>query len=104
MSSEAESISVNILGREYQISCPASEEEALRKSARYLDKQMGAIKSRGSTLGYEKIAVMTALNLSHELLQKSQLATESNIDSQQELKQLEAKIDSALQASRQIEI
>lgn len=104
MSSEAENISVNILGREYQISCPASEEEALRKSARYLDKQMGAIKSRGSTLGYEKIAVMTALNLSHELLQKSQTAKESQIDSQHDLKQLEAKIDSALLASRQIEI
>ena len=33
------SVTINILGREYQISCPPEEEEGLRKSARYLASQ-----------------------------------------------------------------
>lgn len=104
MPSEAQSVTVSILGKEYQISCPPSEEEALRKSARYLDDQMSRIRARGSTLGFEKIAVMAALNISHELLKKSQQVNESETGSVRELKQLEEKIDSVLRASRQIEI
>jgi len=52
MPSPARSVNIVILGREYQISCPPEEEEALRKSARYLDKQMDQVKNRGSSLGY----------------------------------------------------
>lgn len=103
MTSEVDSVSVSILEREYKISCTPSEEEALRKSARYLDEQMKKVKS-GSTLGFEKLAVMTALNISHELLQSSQTASDSKSDSIHLLKNLEEKIDSALQASRQIDI
>lgn len=100
----SESVTVSILGKEYQISCPPSEEEALRKSARYLDEQMSRIKARSSTLGFEKIAVMAALNISHELLKKSQQATATESDSLRELRHLEEKIDLALEAHRQIEI
>lgn len=104
MASEMESVAVTILGKEYQISCPPSEEEALRKSARYLDEQMSRIKARSSTLGFEKIAVMAALNISHELLKKSQQVSATESDSVRELRHLEEKIDLALEANRQIEI
>lgn len=104
MPSEVESVSINILEREYQISCSPTEEEALRKSARYLDEQMKKVKSQGSTLGFEKLAVMTALNISHELLQKLQSSSDNDFDSQHLIKKLEQKIDTALQASRQIDI
>lgn len=104
MAAEVASVSINILEREYQISCSPSEEEALRKSARYLDEQMKKVKTHGTTLGFEKLAVMTALNISHELLQRSQSATDNESDSEHMIKILEQKIDSALQASRQIDI
>ena len=104
MPSEVQSVTVTILGKEYQISCPPAEEEALRKSARYLDDQMSRIRNRGSTLGFEKIAVMAALNISHDLLKKSQGDPETDQVSARELKQLEEKIDLALRSNRQIEI
>lgn len=97
-------VTVTILGREYQISCPPEEEEALRRSARYLDKQMAAVKSRGGSLAYEKIAVMAALNIAHDLLMQSQQADSSVHDSAREIQQLEQKIDAVLLANRQIEI
>lgn len=104
MPSDVQTVTVTILGKEYQISCPPSEEEALRRSARYLDEQMTRIRSRGSTLGFEKIAVMAAINISHELLTKTQWRNESGNDTAEDLRQLEEKIDLALRSNDQSEI
>lgn len=98
------SVTISVLGRDYQISCPPEEEESLRKSARYLDQQMEQVKSRGTSLGYEKIAVLAALNITHDLLKKSHQVNNKEHDSVREIKQLEQKIDSVLLSSRQIEI
>jgi cell division protein ZapA len=76
------SVTVTILGREYQISCPPEEEDALRKSARYLTSQMEELKNRGSSLAYEKIAVLAALNITHDLLKRSNDASTSEVDMQ----------------------
>jgi cell division protein ZapA len=104
MAAPAGSVSISILGRDYQISCPPDEEESLRKSARYLDQQMEQMKKRAGALGYDKIAVLAALNITHELLKKDKLVSSSEHDSVREIRQLEQKIDTALLASRQIEI
>lgn len=95
---------VKILDKEYQVSCPPSEQEALLKSARYLDENMRKIKSRGNIHGLEKISVMAALNITHDMLGKSQLINESRHETMQKLKFLEDKIDRSLQINRQIEI
>lgn len=95
---------VRILDKEYQVSCPPSEQEALLKSARYLDESMRKIKSRGNIHGLEKISVMAALNITHEMLGKSQQLNESRHETVQQLKYLEDKIDRSLQSNRQIEI
>lgn len=95
---------VKILDKEYQVSCPPSEQDALLKSARYLDENMRKIKSRGNIHGLEKIAVMAALNITHEMLGKSQQLNESRHITVQQVKALEDKIDRSLQINRQIEI
>ena len=95
---------VKILDKEYQVSCPPSEQDALLKSARYLDESMRKIKSRGNIHGLEKIAVMAALNITHEMLAKSQQLNESRHMTVQQVKTLEDKIDRSLQINRQIEI
>lgn len=104
MSEEVDTVSITILGRDYQISCPPSEEEALRKSAKYLDKQMSKVKTRGSTLAFEKVAVMAALNICHELLQHSQKNEDTENSSLEKIQALQEKIDQALLSSRQYEI
>ncbi len=95
---------VKILDKEYQVSCPPSEQDALLKSARYLDENMRKIKSRGNIHGLEKIAVMAALNITHEMLGKSQQLNESRHITVQQVKALEDKIDRSLQINRQIQI
>ncbi|MEL7043695.1 MAG: cell division protein ZapA [Pseudomonadota bacterium] len=67
--SKAGTFSVTILDKEYQVACPPEQQAELLLSARHLDEQMRAIRSTGKVIGLERIAVMAALNISHELLQ-----------------------------------
>ncbi len=101
---EKNSTNIKIMGRDYQIACGPDEEQALKQAAIYLNKQMDKVKKHGSTLGFEKLAVMTALNISHDLLQNTQQADDTENGAQQFLSILEKKIESALQTSRQYEI
>lgn len=68
---------VSILDKDYLVACPESEQEALITSARYLDKKMREIRSGGKIHGLDRIAVMAALNITHEFLQKNQVHSQS---------------------------
>ena len=104
MSNQPSAVEVKILDKEYQVNCPPSDQEALMKSARYLDESMRKIKDRGNIHGTEKIAVMAALNITHDMLRKNRLINETRHITAQELKGLEEKIDVALANSNQLEI
>jgi|TARA_B100001094_G_scaffold319078_1_gene363426 cell division protein ZapA len=104
MSNQPSAVEVKILDKEYQVNCPPSDQEALMKSARYLDESMRKIKDRGNIHGAEKIAVMAALNITHDMLRKNRLINETRHITAQQVKGLEEKIDIALASSRQLEI
>jgi cell division protein ZapA len=59
---------VTIMGREFCITCPEEEREELLQAVAYLDKKMREIKDSGKVVGAERIAIMAALNITHELL------------------------------------
>jgi len=63
-----ETLSVHILGKDYQVACPSEERDALLDAALELDRRMKAIRQTGSVIGVERIAVMAALNLAHEVI------------------------------------
>jgi cell division protein ZapA len=65
-------IKVHLLGKEYPIVCPPNEEHDLLLAARYLDNKMRQIRDSGRVFGAERIAVMAALNIAHELIQAQQ--------------------------------
>jgi cell division protein ZapA len=90
-----ETITVRILDKEYQVACPADERQALLDSAHLLNERMKAIRGSSSLVGLERMAVMAALNLSHELLQARQ-ATGASAN-QADLQRLHDKIDKSLQ-------
>ena len=69
MNRPAEPVRVNILGKEYQIACPPEERADLHASAALLDERMRAVRDAGRVVGADRIAVMVALNLAHEMLQ-----------------------------------
>ena len=72
MSESTTPVKVQILGKEYPVSCEADEQHALLLAARYLDEKTREIRDGGRIIGTERIAVMAALNIAHELLQLKQ--------------------------------
>ena len=92
-----ETVFVKILDKEYQVACPREERQALVESAQLLDERMKAIRGTGAVIGLERIAVMAALNLSHELLQaKTATAGAGGSINSIELARLNEKLDHAL--------
>ncbi|MEZ5502111.1 MAG: cell division protein ZapA [Halioglobus sp.] len=101
--SPANTVTVKILDKDYQVACPAEQEAELVVSAKYLDKQMRGIRDSGKVIGLERIAVMAALNISYELLQASDHA-DAGQPGGDGVKRLNRKLDDALHDLRQLEI
>ena len=64
-------ITIRILEKEYQVSCPAEEKANLLASVELLNKKMREIRDSGKVIGLDRIAIMAALNLANELLKRS---------------------------------
>lgn len=97
-------VTVQILGKDYQIACPEGQEQALQQSAAYLDDKMNNIRNTGKVLGVERIAVMAALNISHELLEAEPKVPTNNKATNDQLNSLSSKIDEAMHRFRQLEM
>ena len=107
--SKPSGVTISILDKQYQIVCPDDQRDSLSRSANYLDQQMRDIRATGKVVGLDRIAIMAALNISHELLQLSE-------DRNQKLEQIQdapngasstaliEKIDEALYELRQLKI
>ena len=59
---------VSILGRQFRVACTEDEKQELQKAVSYLDGKMREIRDSGKVIGVERIAIMAALNMAHELL------------------------------------
>jgi cell division protein ZapA len=68
MNDKPKTLDVTILGRSYKVTCADDEREALLKAVQYLDHKMNEIRASGKVGSTERIAVMAALNIAHELL------------------------------------
>jgi cell division protein ZapA len=68
MSAEPKSLQINVMGREFRVACPEGEQKGLLEAVDYLNKKMGEIRDNGKVIGLERIAIMAALNIAHELL------------------------------------
>lgn len=102
MNDEAQPVVLHILGKEYRVVCPSGEEEALLTAARYLNKKMEEIKAGGKIIGVERIAVMSALNIAHELL-REQSKQEGERELNKRIQTLRHKVEAVLEECRQVD-
>ena len=95
-----QTVNIRILDKEYQVSCPIDERDALLQAARALDERMRAIRNSGSVIGLERIAVMAALNLTYDLTKlESQTAGQGLSDDA--FQRLDRKLSTALESFEQ---
>jgi cell division protein ZapA len=93
---QSNTVTVQILDKEYCIACPADERANLESAARYLDGKMREIRSSGKVIGADRVAVMAALNITHDLLHKQQHLDQQASSTREHVRTLLGRVDNAL--------
>ena len=104
MSKVNEPVAVNILGKEYRIACEPGTENELISAARFLDTRMREVRGSGKVIGTDRIAVMVALNLAHELLTEKSAQDSAASSANKRIRSLRERIEIALNDSTQLEL
>lgn len=102
--SDAKPVKVTILDKEYLISCTDSERDQLHNAVTFLNMKMQEVKNSGKVIGSERVAVMTALNIAHELLAYKRENDSYTTTVDAAVRRLRNKIDEALTQGRQLEM
>jgi cell division protein ZapA len=68
VSADSKGLQISVMGREFRVACPENEQKGLLEAVDYLNKKMDEIRDNGKVVGLERIAIMAALNIAHELL------------------------------------
>ena len=104
MSKANEPVAVSILGKEYRIACEPGTENELISAARFLDTRMREVRGSGKVIGTDRIAVMVALNLAHELLTEKSAQDSAASSANKRIRSLRERIEIALNDSTQLEL
>ena len=95
MSQDIQEVPVEIMGKIYQIKCPCSEVQSLQRAAVYLQEKMRNIRETG-VLSVERVAVITSLNIVHQLLTLEQNKHDDLQSINQRLDALNSIVEQAL--------
>lgn len=96
----SEPVNVKILDREFTVGVEANERDSLMAAAHLLDARMREIRGSNRMAALDRVAVLTALNLAHELLQLKQAAEQRDLAINRSLGELNRKLDGLFDAPR----
>lgn len=66
---------IKVLNKEFSVLCPEDEKADLLAAAVYLDKKMYDLRNTTKNIDLDRIAIIAALNITHELLELRQKIT-----------------------------
>jgi cell division protein ZapA len=64
-----EPVALRLIDREFLIACPPEEREGLLEAASFLDRKMRDLRAHAKTPGFDRLAVLAAISVTHEYLQ-----------------------------------
>ena len=99
MSQASEAVSIRILDREYTVGVAPAERDSLAAAARLLDQKMREVRGANRMAAVDRVAVLAALNLAHELQQMRDEQGGRDDDVARALSTLQRKLDDALAAT-----
>ncbi len=94
MNADAKGMQISIMGREFRVACEPGEQKALLEAVDYLNRKMQDIKAQGKITGLERIAIMAALNISHEFM-TTRVGNFDVAEIRRRMLNIEAKLDQA---------
>ena len=89
------SLDVAIMGREFRVACPEDEREGLLQAVSFLDRKMREIRDSGKVIGLERIAIMAAINITHDYLSSKPIEPDLR-EHRQRIEQMGKLLDQAL--------
>ncbi|GGJ98782.1 cell division protein ZapA [Luteimonas terricola] len=96
--SETQAVSVRVLDREYTVGVGSGEVDGLMAAARLLDTRMREVRGANRMAAIDRVAVLAALNLAHELEQLKRDGERRDRELAATLSALQAKLDALLDA------
>lgn len=96
----SEPVNVKILDREFTVGCEPGERDSLVAAATLLDGRMREIRGGNRMAALDRVAVLTALNLAHELLQLRETSEQRDQALNRTLGELNRKLDGLFDAPR----
>ncbi len=97
MNDKVQAVAVKIMDKEYKVACPKGEHESLVASAKEVDTRMRDIRKSGKVLNADRIGVLVALNLAHELLTAKTQVTNIDDNVLDRIDQLQARIHETME-------
>ncbi len=104
MTESLESVEINVLGRAYRVSCQPDQYLLLRQAAQKLNDAIGDLRIRARGSSNEQLAIMVALNLSHELLLEKNRIQQYSESMEQRIRQLNDVIQEALKEQSKLSV
>ena len=92
----SEPVSVHILDREYTVGVEAGERSSLMAAAKLLDSKMREVRGSNKMAAVDRVAVLAALNLAHELQQLRDQAGAREREIARVIEDLNLRLDRAL--------
>lgn len=99
--STSEPVAVRILDREFLIACAAEERPGLLAAARYLDEKLREMRTNARTSGLDRLAILAALNISHELLGERERSAREAARLADSMQAIDSKLERAVGGSLQ---
>ncbi len=96
-------VAIDILGRHFKIKCPADKVTELQQAAAFVVEMMDDIRQQGVS-SPDRIAIMTALNIAHELLLLREQKDQQVRNMGERLHKLQQRIEQALVQNEQLEL
>ena len=96
----SEPVNVKILDREYTVGVEPAERDSLVAAAQLLDARMREVRGSNRMAAIDRVAVLAALNLAHELLQLRSQSEQRDQALNQTLGELNRKLDGLFDAPR----
>lgn len=97
-------VTISLLGREFRVACPEGEQKQLMASVEYLNRRMKEVRDTGKVVGNERIAIMAALNIAHELMSNPGKASAPSVDNtaiRRRIVAMQETLDAALAADQE---
>ncbi len=98
MSKTSEAVSIRVLDREYTVGVEPAERDSLIAAARLLDVKMRDVRGANRMAAVDRVAVLAALNLAHELQQLRDDSDRREREVARALDDMQRKLDTLLDA------